>query len=239
MGSICHVHPLSRRAGRSMNREHANAFTAAYIRVSSRSQNHASQREAIERAAKARGHEIEKWFEEKRSAKTLDRPVLVQVRDLARQGKIRRLYVFRLDRLARSGVRDLLTVVEELRVAGCSLHTIADGFDLEGPASDVVVAVLGWAAQMERLALGERISAARARVESSGGRWGRPPRVTPELGVKIIEAYGAKRKPSIRQIAAALKVPRSTVAAVLSGKGPYSAPTGAAKKPRKKGARTR
>jgi len=208
---------------------------AAYVRVSSRSQSNATQREAIERAAKARGHEIEKWFEEKRSAKTLDRPVLVQVRDLARQGKIRRLYVFRLDRLARSGVRDLLTVVEELRVAGCSLHTIADGFDLEGPASDVVVAVLGWAAQMERLALGERISAARARVESSGGRWGRPPSTRAADNAHEIRAR-KKKGWSVRRIAIALKVPRSTVADVLSGKGPHG---GAAKKPRKKGARTR
>src|SRR6266545_1271765 len=68
---------------------------AAYIRVSSRSQNNATQREAIKRASKARGHVIAHWFEEKRSAKTLERPVLSHVRDLARRGEVQRLYVFR------------------------------------------------------------------------------------------------------------------------------------------------
>jgi DNA invertase Pin-like site-specific DNA recombinase len=45
-------------------------------------------------------------------------------------------------------------------------------------AAAVVIAVVAWAAQMERQALGERISAARARVEAKGGRWGRPSRVS-------------------------------------------------------------
>ncbi len=197
--------------------ERAGLSVAAYVRVSSRSQNHATQREAIERAAKARGDEIETWFEEKRSAKTLERHELARLRDLARKGEVRRLYVFRLDRLARSGIRDTLSLLDELKVSGCKVVTIADGFDLEGPASDVVVAVLGWAAQMERLALGERIAAARVRVEAKGGHWGRPRRCTAAQAQEILSRK--KKGHSVRRIAIALKVPRSTVADVVSGKG--------------------
>src|SRR6266571_4061417 len=189
---------------------------AAYVRVSSRSQNNATQREAIERAAKARGDEIETWFEEKRTAKPLDRPKLAELRALARAGEVQRLYVFRLDRLARSGIRDTLAVLDEFKIVGCRVVTIADGFDLEGPASDIVVAVLGWAAQMERLALGERIAAARIRVESKGGKWGRPRRTTPDQAQEILTRK--KKGHSVRRIAIALKVPRSTVADVVSGK---------------------
>ena len=54
---------------------------------------------------------------------------------------------------------------------------MADGFSLDGPAAEVVLAVMAWAAKMERLAIAERISAARERIESEGGRWGRPSRV--------------------------------------------------------------
>src|SRR5207244_2180810 len=71
-------------------------MAAAYIRVSSRSQNHATQRDAILRAASARGDRITQWFEERRSAKKLDRPMLASVRELARRGDLPKLYVFRL-----------------------------------------------------------------------------------------------------------------------------------------------
>src|SRR5579872_2873461 len=68
----------------------------AYLRVSSKAQDAKSQRHAIERAAAARGDTIGRWLSEKRSAKTLDRPVLDQLRDEARQGMIAKLYTFKL-----------------------------------------------------------------------------------------------------------------------------------------------
>lgn len=178
----------------------------------------------------ARGDNVTEWFEEKRSAAKLERPELARAREAARQGQIQRLYVFRLDRLARSGIRDMLGTLDELKANGCRVVTVADGFDLDGPAAEIVIAVMAWAAQMERLALGERIAAARARVERDGGRWGRPSRVDAELVARIRKAKG-----TVRALAARFKVPRSTVAAVLSEKGPYKrAPKGAAKKPARK-----
>src|SRR5579883_3336104 len=54
----------------------AGSLASAYIRVSSRSQDHASQRSAIERAAQARGDTIETWYSEKKSARTMSRDEL-------------------------------------------------------------------------------------------------------------------------------------------------------------------
>ena len=210
---------------------------AAYVRVSSRGQDHASQRAAIERAAAARGECIERWFAEKQSGSKLDRPALAELRELVRRGEVTRLYVFRLDRLSRTGIRHTLGLLEELRGAGCRVVTLADGFELEGPFAEVVIAVIAWAAQMERAALGERISAARTRVEASGRTWGRPRRV-PEAKVTAIRAMAARPGASIRRIAIAHKVSRSTVAAVLSEKGAYaSAPATTGKTARKKNQR--
>jgi len=206
----------------------------AYLRVSSRSQSLATQRAAIKKAAAARGDKIDMWHEEKRSGAKLARPVLDKVRELVRLGNIRKLYVFRIDRLTRSGIRDTLAILEEFHRGGCEVASLEDGFALEGPSAEVILAVMAWAAQMERLALGERISAARARVEAAGGRWGRPSRVAELLATRIRMAREAGD--SIRELAARFKVPRSTVAAVLSGKGAYG---GAAKKPAKKGPRGR
>ncbi len=144
----------------------------AYVRVSSKAQNHATQRSAIERAAAARGDTIAAWYGEKLSGKTLDRPELTRLRADARAGLVRRLYVYRLDRLARSGIRDTFEVLEELRAHGVEVVTVADGFDLAGPAAEVVLAVMAWAAKMERLAINERISAARERLRAEGKPWG-------------------------------------------------------------------
>jgi DNA invertase Pin-like site-specific DNA recombinase len=193
---------------------------AAYVRVSSKGQDLESQRLAIMRAAKARGDTIVEWYCEKRNANTLKRDQLDWLRHEVQAGKHPKVYVFRIDRLTRSGIRDTLQVIEELRAHGCQVATVADGFSLEGPMSDVVIAVLAWAAQWERASLGERISAARVKVEASGGRWGRPRTVDPGTRQKAKQLR--KDGKTIRQVSAALKVPRSTLARALSQKGHYS-----------------
>jgi DNA invertase Pin-like site-specific DNA recombinase len=82
------------------------ASAAAYVRVSSRAQTLEMQKAAIVRASAARGDKIATWYAEKQSARTLARAELARLRADARAGAVRRLYVFRLDRLARSGIRD-------------------------------------------------------------------------------------------------------------------------------------
>src|SRR6266849_121299 len=188
--------------------------TAAYVRVSSKAQDTAMQRASIERAASARGDAVATWYEEKRSGKTLARPELDRLRVDARSGFIRRLYLFRLDRLTRSGIRDTFDVIEELRGHGCEVVSVADGFSLEGPAAEVILAVMAWGRKMERLAINERISAARERIEAEGGQWGRPKRLSDAdcARAKAMKLEGR----TVRQISAALKIPRSTVARALA-----------------------
>ncbi|MCA3014821.1 MAG: recombinase family protein [Myxococcaceae bacterium] len=190
----------------------------AYTRVSSRGQDLGMQTAAIEKAAAARGDTISRWFSEKKSAKSLGREELTRLRAEVRSGRLagQRCYVFRLDRLTRSGIRDMFEVVEEIRANGCELVTVADGFDLSGPAAEVVLAVMAWAAKMELVARGERVAAARDRLEAEGRAWGRPSRLTEDQRERIYELKKAGK--TIRKIAAVVKVPRSTVARALSRK---------------------
>src|SRR5256885_11211629 len=60
-------------------------------------------------------------------------------------------------------------------------RSVADGFDLAGPAAEIILAVVSWAAKLERLAINERIAAARERIEAEGGKWGRPDRKSTRL----------------------------------------------------------
>ena len=137
---------------------------AAYIRVSSKAQTLEMQREALERAARARGDRIPlvRW---KRKVPALS-PAPNACGSAPRRAAARNdAYTSSVSIGSRApGSATTFEVVEALRAAGVELVTIADGFDLTGPAAEVVLAVMAWAAEMERLAINERIAAARAPV---------------------------------------------------------------------------
>lgn len=185
---------------------------AAYLRVSSEQQDVATQRHAIEKAAAARGDLVVAWYSEKVTGGTMARPELRRLRADVAAGKVKRLYVYALDRLTRSGILDTFALVAELRQGGAELVSVADPFDLAGPASEVIIAVMAWAAQQERTRLHARLAAARARVEAAGGRWGRPSRLTPAEVAEVQRRLTGGA--TVRQVAAAMKVPRSTVGRV-------------------------
>jgi len=207
--------------GRAPAREEVVTAVVGYIRVSSRGQDHAMQRSAIERAAAARGDTVGEWYAEKRTATTLDRPELSRLLADVRAGKVRRLYVFRLDRLTRSGIADTLALVRELRdVRGVELVNLADGFTIPPPGeegsaarvAELILSILAWAAEMELLTRRERIAARRELAEERGEAWGRPSRLDAATRAAILARRAAGE--SVRSVAVALKVPRSTVARV-------------------------
>ena len=195
-------------------------MVGAYLRVSSKGQSVDTQRHAVAKAARARGLRIVVWFSEKVGGSARKRPELDRMLEQARAGDLQTLFVHRLDRLSRGGIRATLAILEELKGYGVRVYSVADGFPLDGPASEIVIAVIAWAAQMERAAIGERIAAARMRVEESGGAWGRPRRCDEVTQARIRKLEREGR--SVRAISIALKVPRGTVANVLSKKGVYS-----------------
>jgi DNA invertase Pin-like site-specific DNA recombinase len=190
-----------------------------YVRVSSRAQDYATQHSAIERAAAARSDTVAEWYAEKRSAKTMDRPELRRLLEDIRTGVVSKLYVFKLDRLTRTGVADTFAAVSALRKAGCTLVAVADNLtvkpDSEDLTSEVLLFALGLAAKLERTAINERVAAARDRIEAEGRRWGRPSRVDRNTRERAAEMK--KKGKTFREIARDLKVPRSTIARALRG----------------------
>jgi len=61
-------------------------------------------------------------------------------------GALRKLYVFRIDRLSRAGISDTFGVIDEMTRAGCPVVSVADAFgsELSGPFRDILLAVLAW-----------------------------------------------------------------------------------------------
>jgi putative DNA-invertase from lambdoid prophage Rac len=178
------------------------------------------QRAAIEKAAEARGDSIGEWYAEKRTASTGDRPELQRLMRDVDAGRRRRVYVFRLDRLTRMGIADTLAVVKRWRDQGVELVNLADGFSVPAPGvegsaariADLILAILGCAAEMELLTRRERIAARRELAEASGESWGRPSRLTEKERGEIRRRVAAGE--SVRGIARALKIPKSIVGRV-------------------------
>lgn len=188
-----------------------------YIRVSSASQDYTYQRTAIDAAARARGEKIGEWFADVASGGTLDRPQFSRLRAALDVRAVRRVWVWRLDRLTRTGIADTLECVSHVRRCGADLVSVADQVALDGgPAGELVLAVLAWCAQMERQKIRENQDAARERMQREGRSWGRPP-----LPDQLRDAVAAAKSHglSCREIARQLKVSKSWVHRVLREMG--------------------
>ena len=85
-----------------------------YVRVSTGGQSVETQNDAVVRAARARGDVIGRVYAEIEGGGARRRPELERLLEDVRAGLIGRLYVYRLDRLSRAGIRSMLALVEEL-----------------------------------------------------------------------------------------------------------------------------
>ena len=119
----------------------------AYIRVSTLEQNTESQFEILKQ------YKIDKYFEEKVSAKNTNRPKLREMLDYVRSGDT--VYVKDFSRLARS-TKDLLEILEKLENKGVKLVSNKENFDTSIPAGKLMVTMLGAIYEFERANLLER-----------------------------------------------------------------------------------
>jgi DNA invertase Pin-like site-specific DNA recombinase len=184
----------------------------AYVRVSTEQQTAANQLADVRRLAAARGLKIARVWEETESG-AKRRPVQeAMLRDL-RAGKARALIVWSLDRIGRQ-MGDTIRLVLELDALNVRLCSVQEGWlDTDGPVRRLLVAIFAWVAEQERARLLERQAAARARLEREGRHWGRPLRISDAQLAAMREARQLGK--SVRQIAAAHKCPRATVARAL------------------------
>jgi site-specific DNA recombinase len=151
-----------------------------YTRISTDEENQptslASQRERLEAFSKVQ----EDWHvvahhEDRSTGTKLDRPGLQAALDLARQGRIDQLLVYRIDRLSRK-VRQLAMIADELDKLGVILRSATEPFDTGSPAGRMMLQMLGVFAEFEHATIVDRITAGIER-RAKEGRWysGRPP----------------------------------------------------------------
>jgi DNA invertase Pin-like site-specific DNA recombinase len=141
-----------------------------YLRVSSTTQDTRSQEPDLQTWAKAQS-EAANWYRDKFTGTTMSRPGLDKLLADARSGKVKKVVVWRLDRLGRTA-KGLLTRLEEFQTLGVGFVSLREGFDLATPAGRLMAGVLASVAAYETEIRKERQLAGIARAKEAGKKWG-------------------------------------------------------------------
>jgi DNA invertase Pin-like site-specific DNA recombinase len=150
---------------------HNAGMIYGYARVSTDAQDLTSQLAQLKAAG------CEKVFREKITGTTADRPQLKKLmRDLA-HGDV--VIIPAADRLSRD-TTDLLVIARDIQRAGAGLRSIAEPIlDTTSDFAELVLAMLGVSAKLERRRIVERTARGRADAKAKGVKFGRKPTLTP------------------------------------------------------------
>ena len=118
-----------------------------YVRVSTAEQSEERQIRALQEAGAT------KIYAEKLSARTKDRPKLLEMLDFAREGDT--VIVSEFSRLARS-TRDLLDIIDGLRKKGVEVKSLTEAFDTTTPTGELMLTMIGAISTFERAIMLQR-----------------------------------------------------------------------------------
>jgi DNA invertase Pin-like site-specific DNA recombinase len=184
----------------------------AYIRVSTDLQDNGPEAQRQRIAATC---DVDVWFEEHISGKSLNRPKLQELLAQIQRGDT--LVVTKVDRLSRS-VLDFALLMSDAAKAGWNINVLELGIDMTSPMGAAMVQMMAIFAELERRLIGQRTKDALAVVKVRGSKSGKPigrPRVIAEDVRK--EVRGLRESGlSLRAIGAKLGMTHTTVARILS-----------------------
>ena len=190
---------------------------AIYARVSSRRQDTRSQEPDLRRWAEAYADVPVKWYRDKFTGRTMDRPGWKRLEADMIAGKVSKIIVWRLDRLGRTAA-GLTALFEDLQRRHIGFEALRDKVDLSTAAGRLMANVLASVAAYENEVRSERILAGQAVARANGKQWGgslkgRSIKVTPEQAhtIRRLKDEGEK----ITAIARATGLSRPTIYTIL------------------------
>lgn len=115
-------------------------------------------------------------FRDKMSGATADRPQLKKLMATLTDGDV--VVIPAVDRLSRD-TTDLLVIARDMQRAGAGLRSLAEPVvDTTSDFAELVLAMLGVAAKLERRRIIERTARGRADAKAKGVQFGRKPKLT-------------------------------------------------------------
>jgi len=188
----------------------------AYTRVSEEDEDPENQRYAIFEWVAKNGHQLVGVYEDVGISGALpprERPGFK--RALEGLDKADGLIVYALDRIARS-LAELVDVVREIESKGKVVVSVREPWlqQLDPRIRELVVAVLGWAAEMEREFVRERTREVLRRLKAMGKRIGRPAKVNEAIAKEAIKLV--ERGYTLKDAAKLLDVKYGTLSKFIS-----------------------
>jgi len=189
-----------------------------YVRVSEETENPDNQKYALYEWVARNGHQLVGIYEDIGVSGALsprERPGFKRGIEALELEKADGLVVYALDRIARSLV-ELVEVVRELEARGKVVISVRESWlqQLDPKIRSLVVAVLGWAGEMEREFIKERTREALKRVKAQGKRIGRPPKMNEVIAREAIKYV--ERGYTLKDAAKLLGVGYTTLAKYLT-----------------------
>jgi DNA invertase Pin-like site-specific DNA recombinase len=192
-----------------------------YLRVSSnKGQDTKSQEPDLQTWAKAQREEAV-WYRDRFTGTTMEGPGLERLLADVRAGKVKKVIVWRLDRLGRTA-KGLLTLLDELQTLGIGFVSLRGGFDLGTPAGRLMAGVLASVAAYETEVRKERQLAGIAKAKSEGKEWGGRKlgtRVTLTHEKEALIKHLRSEKKAVASIARLVGLTRKTVYKAIRRKG--------------------
>lgn len=167
---------------------------AAYVRVSTASQNEAGQKREILKWIAGNGINPNSviWYIDKESGETLKRPEFEQMQKDIFNGAIKTVVVYKLDRLSRS-LKDGVDTLCSWCQRGIRVVSTSQQIDFTGAMGQLVAAVLFAVAQFETETRRDRQAAGIAAAKEKGTYRGRAPGAT-KAGVDPTRAAELRKK---------------------------------------------
>jgi DNA invertase Pin-like site-specific DNA recombinase len=180
-----------------------------YLRVSTEEQAASglgleAQRARVTAEIERRGWELaEVIVDDGYSAKSMDRPGIIEAVRMLTSREADALVVAKLDRLSRS-LLDFAALMDRSRREGWAVVALDLGVDTSTPSGEMMAGVMATFAQYERRLIAERTVAALRVLKSRGVRLGRPVALPAEVRERIAEEWA--RGTTLEVIAAGLTV---------------------------------
>jgi DNA invertase Pin-like site-specific DNA recombinase len=178
-----------------------------YARVSTAAQDESGQVAQLKAAGCA------KIFREKITGTIADRPQLGKLMKRLAPGDV--VITPAVDRLSRD-TTDLLVIAREMQRAGAGIRSLAKPFlDTTSDFAEIIFAILGVAAKLERRRILERTARGRADAKEKGVRFGRKPILTPHQQKEARQRIAAGE--TQRSVARSYNVSQSTISRLTPG----------------------
>jgi DNA invertase Pin-like site-specific DNA recombinase len=183
-----------------------------YARVSTQGQQVDLQVDALQKAG------CELIFQETVSGAKADRPELVKLRAMLRNGDI--VCIYKLDRLGRS-MKHLLELVDEFQQKGVGLLSLTDAIDSTTAQGRLVLNLFASLAEFERDLIRERTQAGLVSARARGRKGGRQKGLSAEAekNARLAEMYYKEGILGVNLIAQKLSISKVTFYKYLRHRG--------------------